>query len=273
MADLVGEEELQGFKDEKWRLIITRTKSYKEQMGIDEANLLEVASGRSPPILRFCYFEKPSVAIGFFQSVEKEVNLEECEKQGIEVFRRMTGGGAVFKDPKKELNYTFVIREDDEKIPIDILESYEKICGAVIEGLKELGINPEFKPINDIVLNGKKISGNAQTRKQGTILQHGTILVDVDIEKMFSVLKISDEKIRDKMIESAKQRVTSINDELKKMGKKPVKLEDVQRAVTKGFEKVFDVEFKLDKLTKEEEEKARELYELKYNTDAWNFWR
>ncbi len=258
------------YEDEnKWRLLITSTDSYKEQMAIDEANMLSVKDGKSQPILRFCYFKIPSVSIGFFQSVKKEVNVELCEKGGIEIFRRMTGGGAVFKDPKKELNYSFIIREDDEKIPLDILESYKKICGAIVLGLREWGIPAEFKPINDIIVHNKKISGNAQTRKNGILLQHGTILLDVDIDKMFSVLKINDEKIKDKIIKNARDRVTSISKEVREK----IGMEELQRAITRGFEKTFNVQFKLDELTKEEKKKTKELYDLKYNTNTWNFWK
>ncbi len=256
--------------DNSWRLLITKTDSYKEQMAIDEANIEAVASGESPPIVRVCYFKKPSVSIGFFQSVFKEVDVALCAKEGIEIFRRMTGGGAVYKDPQREINYSFIIPERDERVSLDVIESYKIICGAIIKGLnEEFGINTVFKPINDIIVNNKKISGNAQTRREGVILQHGTILIDVDYDKMFSLLKISSEKIRGKLINSAKERVTSLSKELERK----VLFEDVERSVIRGFEDTFNVKLILDELKRKEIERARFLYKYKYDTEEWNFWK
>ncbi len=253
-----------------WRLLTVTTDSYKEQMAIDEANMEAVASGKSPPILRICYFKKPAVSIGFFQMVNKEVNVELCKKKGVEIFRRMTGGGAVYKDPLAELNYSFIAPETDQRIPTDILKSYRKICGAVIKGLnEELAIKCEFKPINDIVLNGKKISGNAQTRKDGVLLQHGTILLDVDYDKMFSFLKVPKSKVKDKNINEIKERVTSLRRELGR----EVTMEEVRLSVIRGFEDTFHVQFLEDNLSKEEIKREKFLYEYKYNTDEWNFWK
>src|SRR5208337_106311 len=94
--------------------------------------------------------------------------------------------------------------------PKGIRESYKFICEWIVSGLGTIGINADFVPINDIAVDGRKISGNAQTRKEGVLLQHGTVLYDVDVRKMFSVLNVSAEKISDKMIKSAEERVTSV---------------------------------------------------------------
>ena len=114
----------------------------------------------------------------------------------MDYVRRITGGGAVFHD--NELTYSIVIPESHPQIPKNIIDSYKRICGAIMKGLDKLGIDSKYFPINDILTNNKKISGNAQTRKSKTVLQHGTILMDVDVEKMFSLLKVPDEKIKDK---------------------------------------------------------------------------
>ncbi len=256
--------------DNAWRLLITKTKSYKEQMAIDEANIEVVASGKSPPIVRVCYFERPSVSIGFFQSVYKEVNVPLCAKLGVEIFRRMTGGGAVYKDPRREINYSFIIPERDERVSLNVFESYKIICGAIIKGLnEEFGINAQFKPINDIVVSGKKISGNAQTRRDGVILQHGTILLDVDYDQMFSLLRVPKIKVTDKKIASVKDRVTSLSAVL---GRK-VLFDEVERAIIRGFEDYFKIKLIPDELTKGELKRERFLLNYKYGTEGWNFWR
>ena len=115
----------------------------------------------------------------------------------IDYVRRRTGGGAVYHDTYGELTYSIVVDEDHRLVSEDFLETYRKLCSGLVLGLRLLGIPAEFKPINDIVVHGKKISGNAQTRRMHVILQHGTILRKVDPELMFRVLKVPSEKIRD----------------------------------------------------------------------------
>jgi len=249
----------------EWRLVKRIETNGAMQMAIDEAILIARVRGLVPNTLRFFTWKPACVTIGFFQNIEQEVDVEKAKAMGIDVVRRYTGGGAVFHD--KELTYSIVL--DERNVSFDIIESYRKICGCIIQGLRSFGISAEFTPINDIVVNGRKISGNAQTRKEGFVLQHGTILMDVDIKKMFSVLKDSDEKIRDKMVKSAEERVTSI----KREARKEISLEELERELKKGFEKVFGVKFKEDELTKEELEIAEKLCKEKYSTKEWCFWR
>jgi lipoate-protein ligase A len=132
-----------------------------------------------------------------------------------------------------------------------------------------LGIDAVFAPINDLLVNSKKISGNAQTRRWGIVLQHGTILVDSDIRTMFTVLKVSQAKIDDKMIKSVEERVTTINRE---MGRKIDFLEIVE-ALRTGFTEALDMDLHPAELTKEEEELARQLALMKYKTEKWNLMR
>lgn len=194
----------------KWRLLPHNLNNYYYQMALDEAILLSVASNKSPPTLRFYHWIKPAVSIGYFQSVKKGVNIANCKKDKVAIFRRMTGGGAVYKDPKGEINYSLIIKENDPLIPSSIVDSYRAIEQGLITGLAYSGLKTEYSGINDVVLNGKKISGNAQTRKNGAILQHGTILLDFDVEKMIRYLNISADKISDKGIKDIKSRVGTI---------------------------------------------------------------
>src|SRR5208283_2072423 len=161
----------------------------------------------APPTIRFYGWDPTAISIGYFQCLGKEVDLKNCAEFGIDIVRRRTGGGAVYHDG--EITYSVIAKES--VFSKDILESYRQICGCIIDSLALIGIKSEFKPINDIIVNGKKISGNAQTRRNGVLLQHGTILYSVDLDRMFSALKVSDEKIRDKLIQNARERVTSIS--------------------------------------------------------------
>lgn len=249
---------------EKWRLLRTGFKDAFTNMAIDEAVLIANSEGKVPPTLRLWGWKPAAVSIGYFQGLEEEVDLIKCKRLGVDYVRRITGGGAVFHD--SELTYSIFIPEKHPQISKNIMESYGRICGAVIKGLKNLGIEGSYAPINDIIAGGKKISGNAQTRKLKTVLQHGTILMDVDVEKMFSLLKVPNEKIRDKLISDVKQRVTSIKHSLGK----DVPFEKVEEAMKKGFEVEFDVKFIEGGLTLDEIETAKKLAEEKFSSREWN---
>ncbi|GAB1483739.1 hypothetical protein MASR2M78_25550 [Treponema sp.] len=151
--------------------------------------------------------------------------------------RRVTGGGAVFH--QTEITYSFVVPESHPLSRRSVLASYENICVGVIAGLKELGIESSFAPINDIIASGKKISGNAQTRKLGCILQHGTILIDLDVDLMFSLLKVPAEKAKGRLIEDVKERVTS----LRSLLARDVSFSEASSALQKGFAEALDLNY------------------------------
>lgn len=249
------------------RLLQTGHKTAAMNMAVDEAVLHHVASGQSPPTFRLYGWKPPAVSIGYFQSLAEEVDLEVCNDLGVDVVRRITGGGAVFHDD--EVTYSAVVPEKWESVPDSIPESYEYICGGVISGLKELGVDASFQGMNDISAEGKKISGNAQTRRKGVILQHGTILIGVDPEKMFNLLKVSSEKTRKKMIQSARQRVTSITDVLQK----PVSFDDTVSALARGFEKSLGLEFDRSEPERGELMEAEQIAEERYGAEHWNHMR
>ena len=253
---------------ETWRLIDMRIEDAPTQMSIDEAIAMLRIKENTPNTIRLYRWSPSSVSIGYFQSIEKEVNLENCKRYGVDVTRRITGGGAVYHDYNGEITYSLVAPETHAKMPNDILSSYQLICGAIVNGLKELNVDAEFKPVNDIVAGGKKISGNAQTRRYGAILQHGTILVDSDIRRMFEVLSVSDAKISDKLIKSVEERVTN----LRRYTGREISFNEVRDALIHGFEKTLDIILEPGELTVEEEKLASNLHE-KYCSKDWVFQR
>ncbi|MBU0757938.1 MAG: lipoate--protein ligase family protein [Nanoarchaeota archaeon] len=244
----------------KWRLIIDRTRDAYTNMAIDYA-LLKL---NKVPTVRFYMWSPPAVSIGYFQSLAEEIDLDRCKKLGVDYVRRITGGGAVFHDA--ELTYSITINEDNEYISKGINESYQEICGAIIKGLSNLDIKADYVPLNDLIVNGKKISGCAQTRKEKTILQHGTLILDVDVEKMFSILLVPNEKIRDKMISSVKERVTSLKNELGR----DIGFAELSQAFKKGFEEYFNIEFTEQGLTEEELGLAEEIRKDIFAKESWN---
>jgi lipoate---protein ligase len=245
----------------KWRVIPLHVCNAFQAMAIDEAVHESVAHSGAPTI-RFWRWQPSAVSIGYFQSIDDEVNLEACKELGIDVVRRRTGGGAVYHDYTGEITYSIIGPES--MFAKGIRDSYREICGSIINGLQTLGIKADFVPINDILVGGKKISGNAQTRRNGILLQHGTVLYNLDVQKMFSLLKISQEKISDKMIKSVEERVTCLS----KFGN--FSFEDVSKVLLAGFTE--GKEWELGSLTPAEIQRANEL-RSKYSSAEWNFMR
>ena len=244
----------------KWRVIPLQMKDAFTNMAVDEAVCESVSKGSNPTI-RFYKWIPSAVSIGYFQSLNDEVDVWKCKNLGISIVRRRTGGGAVYHSNSGEITYSVI--GPVNMFPKNIIESYKEICGWVIKGLANLGIKAEFIPINDIVVKGKKISGNAQTRRNNVLLQHGTILHNVDVERMFSVLKVSNEKIKDKLIKIAKDSVTRVLD------LKQVESEQTYEALLKGF--VHGKDYELGKLTEQELKRSKELAKTRYSTKEWNF--
>ena len=249
---------------EQWRLLQTGMNTAFANMAIDRSILVANSNGMVPPTVRLYGWVPPAISIGYFQSLTEEVDLDACQRLGVDYVRRITGGGAVFHD--KEVTYSLVIPESHLQIPKNILKSYGRICGAIIKGLQNLGIESEYAPINDIVSGGKKISGNAQTRKLGTVLQHGTILLDVDVDTMFSLLKVPNEKMKDKLIKDVKQRMTSIQHILGRT----IDFHDVADAMKHGFEEEFQITLVEGILTREEKALAKTFEKECFSTKEWN---
>jgi lipoate-protein ligase A len=247
----------------KWRVIKLETRSACSNMAVDNAIMDGQRSMTSPPTIRFYKWMPSAVSIGCFQSMNDEVDIDRCKELGVSYVRRITGGGAVYHDSEGEITYSVIAPE--ATFPKNIIESYKMICGWAISGLAGLGIKAEFAPINDIIVEGKKISGNAQARKNGVLLQHGTVLYNTDIKRMFNVLKVSKEKISDKMIESAEERVTRVVDH------SSTTQDGLYEALLKGFVEGKDYEF--GQLNRDEIAVAEGLEKTVYSSDSWNFSR
>lgn len=230
-------------------------------MALDESIMENVRKGNSLPTIRFYGWNPSAVSIGVFQGIQNEVYLEEAKKAKVDVVRRLTGGGAVYHDINGEVTYSLIAPV--ELFPANIIESYRVICEGVIFGLEELGIKAVFSPINDILVNEQKISGNAQTRRNGVLLQHGTVLYSVDVPKMFSYLNVSDQKVSDKLIKSVQKRVTSVVDQTTHG------IDALKKALISGFRRNRDVEF--GDYTPSELNQAQEIVGTRFGNQSWTF--
>ncbi len=249
----------------KWRLIINEGDVYWN-MAFDEAMLLFRERGLVPNTLRLYVFKPSAVTIGYFQRVFDAVNLDYLSSKGIPFTRRITGGGSVYHDEFGEVTYSVVASIDD--ISRDVLESYKIICSGLVYAIKRLGLSAEFKPINDVVIGGKKVSGSAQTRKKNTLLQHGTLMYNTDIAALANCLRAPKEKLAAHGVKSILERVTTLTRELNRV----VSKDEVIKALVDGFSEALDVDFVVEKPTSGELELASRLVD-KYKSREWVFKR
>lgn len=247
---------------QKWRVIDTGLRRAAENMAMNKTLLEGHQEGITPHTLRFLQFT-PCALLGFHQSAEQELRIDYCKENNIDIQRRITGGGAIYFD---ETQIGWELYLDKKALgTADMGAIAKKICQAAAEGICALGVNAQFRPRNDIEVDGKKISGTGGAFDGDSILYQGTLLVDFDVERMLRVLRIPAEKLSDKAIESARDRVANLKDIL---GQAP-DLETVKQQITAAFAKAFEVEFaSADDLNAEEQILYQEnLAEI--DTEEW----
>jgi lipoate-protein ligase A len=253
-----------------FRLLKTGFHTGAYNMGLDEALLEAAAQKSSPPVLRFYGWKPDTVSIGYFQRLEEEVDQDACVRRGIDVVRRISGGGAVFHHA--ELTYSVIMPLDHPLAGSSIRESYPILCAGIIRGLELLGVPAVFAPINDVLAGGRKVSGSAQTRRRDCVLQHGTILLDLDVQLMFEALKVPLVKIKDKAIQNVKDRVTSLTALLGR----PVGYEEAETSLIAGFKGALSLNFEDpqgSKVTEAESSRAQELADAKFASPGWLYGR
>lgn len=208
------------------------------------------------------YINQPSIIIGKNQNTIEEINTKYVEDNGIKVVRRLSGGGAVYHD-KGNLNFSFITKDDG-----DSFHNFKKFTEPVIKALEKLGVKAELSGRNDIMADGRKISGNAQFATRGRIFSHGTLLFDSEIEHVVSALNVKKEKIESKGIKSIRSRVANISE-----------LMD-QKMTTEEFRKIllsyiFDTNGDVPeyKLTEKDWEKIHEISRDRYQKWEWNYGR
>jgi len=281
----------------EWRLIKDSYYTGFMNMAIDEAIMIVHREGLVPPTIRFYQWSPPAVSLGYFQNLEKEIDVDACKDIGVDIVRRPTGGKAVLHD--KELTYSFIIKENHSLVNDSILETYKKISGGIIRGLSYLGITAELVPLREnirstpsgyevkskishsniksicfsipsqyeVQVEGKKILGSAQVRKKEIVLQHGSLLIELEKDKLFSVFNFPSAQIREKL--KTRFKATSLEEILKKK----IDFSKLSEILSRGFETEFGVKLIEGKLTEQEEKISKELLENKYSTYEWNFER
>ena len=194
------------WQDHDWHLVHVAPQAPALHMALDDVMLDDVASGRRPPTLRIWEWGAAAVVMGRFQSLRNEVDAEAAQRHGIEVVRRISGGGAMFIEPGNTITYS-IIAPASLVDGMSFEEAYAHMDQWVIEALAGLGVKAWYQPLNDITSEAGKIAGAAQTRRRGAVLHHVTMAYDIDAVKMLEVLRIGREKLSDKGTTSAVKRV------------------------------------------------------------------
>ncbi|MGD0994738.1 MAG: biotin/lipoate A/B protein ligase family protein [Candidatus Bathyarchaeia archaeon] len=253
-----------------WRLLPLQTNNAFMNMAIDEAILTARKAGKVPNTLRFYRWQPSAVSIGKNQNPEAEVYLDACKRLGVNVVRRISGGGTVYHDYEGEVTYSVTAKTADMGTA-DITTVYVKIYDAIKDALRLLGITADFssgdaKNCPNLTVNGKKISGSSQTITRGVVLQHGTLLRSVDLPKMFMLLKLKNASCT-QAADIAKRKITSIQNELGHA----VIPETVANALAQGFRAMLKIQLEPGELTPYEVELTNKLCKEKYATNVWNF--
>ncbi|MBP3038667.1 lipoate--protein ligase [Bacillaceae bacterium Marseille-Q3522] len=206
------------------------------------------------------YINEPSIIIGKNQNTIEEINTDYVEKNGIHVVRRLSGGGAVYHD-LGNLNFSFITKDDGQSF-----HNFRKFTEPVIAALEKLGVEAELSGRNDIVVDGRKISGNAQFSTKGRMFSHGTLMLNSEIENVVSALRVKKDKIESKGIKSIRSRVANISEYLKE----PLTIEEFRQLLLKH---IFAEEREVQEyvLTEEDWQKIDQLSKERYQNWDWNY--
>ncbi|MFW6119986.1 MAG: lipoate--protein ligase family protein [Petrotogales bacterium] len=240
----------------KWRLVDTDIADPFYVAAADDGIAQARKEKKVPNTLHFYRRNPAAVSVGRSRKINNDINLDECSKNKVEIVRRATGGGTIFTD-KQCLIYSLVF-DRKNKVLKSSQKIFENVCRSLTNALEKFNIKAVYKPPNDILLNGKKISGSAQLKKDDIVLIHGTILVDTDLEIMKKVLK-----------EPKKVRVSTI---CREIGYMP-SIKDIKEELKKEFEMCFNIHFEKTVFSTYENNLIEKLLKERYLNNAWNFMR
>ncbi len=256
----VDERRDERWKRYDWHLLPSTPLDPAMQVALDETLTLAVGRGERQPTIRFWNWASPAVVLGRFQSVRNEVHEDVAAREGITLVRRISGGGAMFIEPEGAITYSIYAPEEMAR-GLTFPESYAFFDAWVIDALRELGVNAWYAPLNDITSDGGKIGGAAQARRGGAILHHTTMAYQMNTALMVRVLRIGQEKLSDKGVQSADKRVGPLRQQT-----------DLDRdVIIHHLVGHFRARFGLadDQLRASEIEDARNRVTERFGTDAW----
>lgn len=270
---------------ETWNFINTGSHDPYYNMAMDEVLLNFVSRGEIDPVVRFYTWKPATLSVGYFQRLKKEIDIDKVKEKGFGLVRRQTGGRGVLHD--KELTYSVIVPESHPNMPSTITEAYRVISEGLLEGFKLLGFDAYFaiprskeereklkQPRSavcfdapswyELVVEGRKIAGSAQTRQKGVILQHGSLLQDVDVDELFDMFIFKNDRLKEKMKKAFVDKAVAIND----ISDRHISIEEMEKAFEEGFKKGLNIEFKPLSLTENQLAEVKVLEE-KYRSEEW----
>ncbi|MBB5173094.1 lipoate--protein ligase family protein [Texcoconibacillus texcoconensis] len=273
---------------ETWAFLDTSAGSPAYNMAVDEVLLSWHSRGKIPPVIRFYTWDPATLSVGYFQKVDKDINMEAVRNHQVGFVRRATGGRAVLHD--QELTYSVIVTEDYPDMPESVTEAYRVISQGLLQGFRKLGLSAEFaiprteeernalkQPRSavcfdapswyELVVEGRKVAGSAQTRQKGVILQHGSIILDLDEDKLFDMFQYRNDRIRERMQRQFKNKAVAINE----LREQPVTIAEASIAFKQGFADALNIQLEPLTLTDEMKQEVDRLMNEKYANDEWNF--
>ncbi len=277
-----------------WRFIHTGLRSSAENMAIDEALLISVSEGKSTPVLRFYGWNPATLSIGYFQKAEEEVDFTALKQHGLGFVRRPTGGRAVLHD--QELTYSMIVSEKYPGLPKGVTEAHRVLSEGLLLGFRNLKLDAQLVTLTteedkvkyaalgsaacfdspswyELVVEGRKIAGSAQTRQKGVVLQHGSILLDMDIDLLFELLRFPSERVKARLRQSFREKAVAINDLRKAVNLTPVTIAEIEPAFQQGIAEGLGIRLQESELSPYEKQLAGKLIDEKYANRVWNFRR
>ncbi|WP_210618854.1 lipoate--protein ligase family protein [Mammaliicoccus lentus] len=272
---------------ETWHFVNTKSSNPFYNMAVDEALMNFVSREEIDPVIRFYTWNPATLSIGYFQKLSKEIDIEKVKEKGFGLVRRATGGRGVLHD--KELTYSVIVPESHPNMPQTVTEAYRVISEGLLEGFKALGFEayfsvPKSKEAREklksprssvcfdapswyeLVVEGRKIAGSAQTRQKGVILQHGSILQDINVDELFDMFTYRNDRLKEKMKAAFMDKAIAIND----ISDRHITLEEMETAFYEGFKKGLNIEFKPLDFTESQKEEIKHL-EDKYQSEEWTY--
>lgn len=247
----------------RWRLLDLGPLPAWRQMALDAVVIRHRAQGKTPNTLRFMQFQPHAALVGYHQAVDREVHRDVAQQLGIEVGRRITGGGAIYMDAR-QLGWELCLGQDVQALSVDPDAVYRTLSAMVVQALKRWNIDAQFRPVNDVEVNGRKISGTGGVQWGSALIYQGTLLVDFDVVSMLQVLKLPIEKLTDKVVHSFQERIVTMAELL---GQAPP-IDEVKTAISEALERVLGAELVPGSLTEEEEQDWLASQE-QYRQPAW----
>ena len=247
---------------ERWRLIIDDGASAAFGLAADEWLMGHFRDeDRFDATLRLYTYESHCALVGRFQDLATEVRLDECARHGVAVNRRPTGGGAILMG-RDQLGVALTFAADRPGLPGLPAHLYPYLSGGVMEGLRSFGIEPRFRPKNDLEVDGRKIE---LSNGRHMVQYHTSLLVDLDVPLMLRLLSIPAEKISDKVLRYVADRTTTI----RRATGRNVSVDETRRAVAAGYAHSFGAELVEQPLSEVELAAVDDLVQTKYGTVEW----